>query len=120
MYGQGTVNQLQTADWYLQKSKNQKTTAWILLVSGTAMAIGGGIAFDKTYDDSSYTATDISGIIMVAGVGADLASIYFFVKAGQNKRKAASLAINMQNYLPNHENSVILYPVPSMTLRIKF
>jgi hypothetical protein len=120
MYGQEAVSQPQTAEWYLQKSKNQKTTAWVLLISGTAMAIGGAIAFDKSWEESSNSATDIAGIVMLAGVGADLASIHFFVKAGQNKRKAASLAFNMQNYLPYHENSVTLNPVPSMSLRIKF
>lgn len=119
-YGQEAVIQPQTSDWYLQKSKNQKTTAWVLLISGTAMTIGGALAFDKNYDESSYSATDISGIIMLAGVVADLVSIYYFVRAGQNKRKAASLSFNMQNYLPYQENSVALTPAPSMLVRIRF
>lgn len=120
IYGQEAVMQPQTTDWYLQKSKNQKTTAWVLLISGTAMAIGGAVTFDKNYDESSNSSTDISGIIMLAGVVADLVSIYFFVRAGQNKRKAASLSFNMQNYLPYHENNFTLTPAPSIALRMKF
>jgi len=120
IHGQETAIQPQTADWYLQKSKNQKTTAWVLLISGTAMAIGGAVTFDKNYNESSYAATDISGIIMLAGVAADLVSIYYFVRAGQNKRKAASLSFNMQNYLPYQETNFTLTPAPSMSLRMKF
>ena len=120
IYGQEAVAQNQTKDMYLQKSKNQKTAAWVLLISGTAMAIGGGIAFDNSYDDSSNTSTDIYGIIAVAGVVADLASIPFFISAGKNKRKAASLSFNMQNYLPYPENLITSNPVPSISLRIKF
>lgn len=120
IYGQESVIQSQSKDMYLQRSKNQNTTGWVLLISGTAMAIGGGIAFDKSYEKDFYTAPDIYGIIMLAGVVADLVSIPFFIKAGINKRKAASFSFNMQNILPYHENSITASPVPSISVRIKF
>lgn len=115
IYGQEAVEQLQTKDMYLQKSKKQNTAAWVLLIFGTAMAIGGGIAFNNNYDVSSYTETDISGVIMVAGVVADLASIPFFISAGKNKRKGASLSFNMQNYLPYQENQITSNAAPSIS-----
>lgn len=120
IHGQEAVEQYQAKDYYLQKSKNQNTAAWVLLISGTAMAIGGGIGFNNNYDESSYTATDISGMIMVAGVVADLASIPFFISAGKNKRKAASLSFHMPYHLPYQENQITSNALPSISLRIKF
>lgn len=120
VYGQESVILQPTKDMHLQRSKNQNTTAWVLLISGTAMAIGGGIAFEKSYEKDFYTAPDIYGIIMVAGVVADLVSIPFFIKAGINKRKAASLSFNMQNHSPYQLNSIASNPAPSISVRIKF
>lgn len=64
---------------YLQKSKNQKTAAWILLGSGAtlcAIAAPGNINLD------------ILPIIVVAGTAAVLGSIPLFIASGKNKRKA--------------------------------
>lgn len=120
IYGQQTLKQNQTQDFYLQKNKNQNTAGWVLLLSGTAMTVGGGIAFGNSWGTYSYTATDIYGFIMLAGVVADLVSIPLFISAGVNKRKAASISFNYQNYSLHYKNAICSNSVASMTLRIYF
>ncbi len=119
-YGQQSLKQYQTKDFYIQKSKNQNTAGWILLVSGTVMTVGGLIAFDKSWDKPSYTATDIYGFITLAGVVADLISIPLFISAGVNKRKAASLSIKFQNYPPDYKITSCSNSAASITLHIRF
>ena len=105
-------------EFYLSRSRNQKNTAWILLLSGTAMTIGGSVAFDKSWDEGSAMATDIFGYITLAGVMADLASIPFFISAGKNKRRAASISFNLQHYPPCHYIAGNTSPCASILLRI--
>lgn len=106
---------------YLQKSKNQKTTGLILLAGGTAMVIGGLIAFDKNWDRSgSYAATDISGFIAVGGIVADLVSIPFLISAHKNKKKAKSLMISFHEINSRYGKSNKTGPHTVLTLRAKF
>jgi len=58
-----TSDQQGTSNYYLQKSKTQRTAGRILLGAGTVMAIAGLIGFDKTWDNDSATATDIFGFV---------------------------------------------------------
>lgn len=105
-------------DFYLALSKKHNTTGWVLLVTGTAMIVGGAVAFDSSWDEGSATSTDISGFILLAGVIADLASIPFFISAGTNKRKAAYLSFNLQNYPPGPGYTKNAGPAASVHLRI--
>lgn len=116
IYGQQTIEQSQIKDLYIQKSKNQNTAGEVLLISGTVMIVGGFIAFDHYWDKESVYAVDISGYIMLAGIPASLASIPFFISAGINKRKAASLSLNYKNYSPTNKNAIYSNSIPSVTL----
>lgn len=101
IHGQQNSELVNSSDFYLQKSKNQITTAWILLGTGTAMIIGGAATFESTWNDDSSSATDAGGVVLLAGVIVDLVSIPFFISAGKNKRKVASFSLKFQeNYLP--------------------
>ena len=107
-------------NYYLQKSKNQKTVAWILLAGGTAMAVGGAISFSHNYDYGSNSATDISGFLLLGGIVSDIVSIPFFISSSNNKKKAGAIAIsNRQIYLPMKEGFAIKAQ-PTVTVSISF
>ncbi len=63
-------NQALSKEDYSQKSKNQKTTGWILLASGTTMAVAGLISMSNqdfwSSDNSSY---DASGFLFFGRIG---------------------------------------------------
>lgn len=92
------VNKMTRQD-YLQKSKNQKTTGWILLGGGTAMAVVGAIVFGQSdwlsEDDPN---TDLGGFLFVGGIVADLVSIPFFISSSSNARKAAAISLITKEY----------------------
>lgn len=81
------------ADLLLKKSKNQKTTAWILLGAGAGISIAGSII-----GTNSYTSDDpfnilppgavAGGIMIITGVAAIVTSVPFFIVSGRNKREA--------------------------------
>lgn len=106
-------------DYFLQKSKKQKTTAWILLGGGTAMVIGGAALFDTNYYSGSNSGTDIGGFLMLAGIIADGASIPYFITAGKNKRTAMSIAFNYKPIYFSGENLVTAKTYPALGVKIK-
>ena len=76
---------------YLQKSKTQKTIAWIMLTAGTAMLAGGIITGRNSVDDASIDEAFDGGALIVGGLVVDLASIPLFIAASNNKKKGLSL-----------------------------
>lgn len=89
---------------YLQKSKKQKTLAWILLGGGIGLiAITAAIPSEVTdygnpldpFDDKYSNSWDLLAIPGALGI---LGSIPFFIAAGNNKKKArsASAFINLE------------------------
>ena len=68
---------------YLEKSKKQKTTGFILLGGGVAMITSGAIAMPNS---TSKGGTE--GLIIFGGLTISTASIPFFILSGSNKRKA--------------------------------
>ena len=111
-------NQIQ--DFYLRKSKNQKTTGLILAGAGTALILAGGYAFDKSWDEVSATATDIAGFAVLTGVLADLASIPYFISSCRNKKKAATFSLGYQSVYFRCDNSFRTGIKPVAVLRINF
>ena len=82
----------QQAD-FLEKSKKQKTAAWILLGAGTTVAVS-AIILDV---NSDWTKSETPYLIAISAGGASmLASIPFFIASGRNKRKALSGAANIE------------------------
>lgn len=116
-FGQ-TQNPSLSKDHYLQKSKNQKTTGWVLLAGGTTMAVVGLIIMGN-YDllDSSSD-FDTGGFLMLGGLATDLASIPFFISSAKNARKAASISVNYQKVNFPHHNGFAAKVQPAITLRI--
>src|SRR5665647_1373298 len=91
---------------YLQKSKNQKTAAWILLGGGAVINIIAFATFPKDYvfidlwgnsnSPSTESRANTSGWLSVVGTASMLASIPFFISARVNKKRAVSVSIDTQ------------------------
>ena len=106
-------------DYFLQKSKKQKTAAWILLGGGTAMAAGGFATFDSSWDSGSDSTTDIAGVIGTVGFLTSLASIPYFISAGKNKKTAMSITFNYKPVYLSNDNLAETQSYPTMSLKIK-
>jgi len=117
-FSQAPVASTGSKEYYLQKSKNQKKTAWVLLAAGTVMAVGGGIGFNENWDlFESNTKADIYGSIMAAGIVADLVSIPIFISSGRNARRGARISVSSQLIdFPQGSNS---YLKPHRTVSVK-
>ena len=85
-------------EYYLHKSKNQRTIAWVMFIGGTAFFLAGTyIALDNLYGEPTTAAP----VLFWTGTASMLGSIPFFISAGKNKRKAASITfINEKIWMP--------------------
>lgn len=104
---------------YLQKSKNQKKTAMILLGGGAALIVTSlvipqgeptGFQFDPISGGfyEGHKNDGIKGALVLTGVVSMLGSIPFFIASGKNKRRAgkASAFFNMEK-MPVLQGTVI-------------
>ena len=83
------------AKYYLVKSQNQKTAAWILLGGGAACTGIGILIFPKDYNvvwgtntTSQESNATFSTILTIAGFASMLTSIPVFISSSINKRRA--------------------------------
>lgn len=74
--------------WYLRKSKNQKTAAFILLGGGTALGLTGLLTGSKS--ETSFDEANTGALLGAAGILAVAGSIPLFVASKRNKQKAAT------------------------------
>jgi hypothetical protein len=109
-----------TKEYYLQKSKSQKTAAWVLLGVGTAITVVGVAGFASTYDDWNDNSTETYGYLMIAGPLIGLGSIPLFITSGSNARKAATLSVNYQPVLLPNQGSLVQSLQPSLSITIPF
>ena len=108
---------------YLQKSKNQKTAAWILLGSGGTLMVTGVIIprgeliheslFQKTYKNDGIKSTLIS-----TGIVAMLGGIPLFIASSKNKRKATSLSFKNETVPGFYKQAIVSQSAPSLTIKI--
>ncbi len=115
---------------YLQKSKNQKTAAWIMLGGGFVMSatgftislvngIGDAFAGLITGDNSSSgNSIDMGSVFFTAGAAAMFGSIPLFIASGRNKRKAMSLSFNIQQVMQPEQYGFANHNIPSLSLRM--
>jgi drug/metabolite transporter (DMT)-like permease len=116
---QTNIGQSSIQNDYLQKSKRQKTAAWILLGGGFALAVGGAIlelSSDWNKSETPYL------VVIGTGGASMLASIPLFIASGQNKRKA----MNASTYFEIRKNPVltnsmvVLHATPTLSLKLNF
>jgi len=100
-----TKSQQELFDYYNIKQKNQKKTAWILLGSGVVMGIVGIAILENNseeiitdiYSGKGSSSGNGSTFLIITGGASTLASIPFFISAGNNKRKATISLKGEQN-----------------------
>lgn len=119
-FNQTIPNNEFSKEYYLKKSKNQKTTGWILLSGGTLMTVVGVIGFSDSWYSSSNSTTDAYGIIMLGGVVSGLGSIPFFIMSGNNARKAATISLINQPVFSPMQGSLVLNSQPALSVKITF
>lgn len=105
---------------YLQKSKNQKTGALVLLVGGTAVLAVTAISAASNID---FSGPKRSFVVPVAIGGAImLSSLPLFIASGRNKRKA----MNVTTYFEIQQTPILantrltLLSTPSLSLKFNF
>jgi len=108
-----------TAEYFLKKSKQQKTAGWVLLVGGTTLAVASGSAFDTSWDSSSSD-TDAYGFLVIAGVIADLVSIPCFISSARNKQRANQIKLNSSSELNIPLNKFQQDIKPAFALHVYF
>ena len=116
IYSQQNPSPTMTTKDYLQKSKNQKTAAW--LFTGGGMVITGlGIS----YDDDSGGKSENSGktVLIVTGLAAVAVGITLFIAATENKKRAESLSFKMENAPMIQQGSFVNHSFPALSLRLK-
>lgn len=120
---------------YLQKSKKQKTAAWILLGGGFALSTTsiliatpkaaddygyfyGGLFFDEPVPQNNYTAETV---LLVAGTVAMLSSIPLFIASKKNNRKAMNMSANikMEKATMIQKQSFVQNSYPAIALKIR-
>jgi hypothetical protein len=117
---QAGTNNLKSKDYYLQKSKSQKTTAWIFIGAGAAAVIAGTIVAATLEEEDNFdegiNKLATGGYLMAAGGVSCLISIPFFVSSGKNKRRALALSSGFQQ-IPMPANGTTIKQ-PAINIRI--
>jgi hypothetical protein len=81
----------------LQKSRGQKTAAWIFLGGGAAL-ITTGFLVGESSNSFSDNKLESGAVLVVVGGASALASIPFFISSTKNRKRAA-LAMKYENLL---------------------
>ena len=115
----GSPSPALTKQDYLQKSKKQKTTAWILLAGGATVGFIGLTQFNFAGSDGEVN-NGAATVMFLTGTAAVITSIPFFSAAKKNKKKAASISFKMDRVpvLQSKSQTAIKYPALSFRLPI--
>lgn len=106
---QTASKEMLTKQEYLQKSKEQKTSAFVLLGLGSA-----SLAIAAPGKVSMGTA----GILVIGGGAAIVASIPLFIAAGKNKKKAMSMSFRFQEMQSPQYNGLAEKKIPSLSIKL--
>jgi hypothetical protein len=121
-FSQTVPDDVKTKDYYLNRSRHQKTAAWIMLGSGVALTgVGLAVAAGETVDYAfgNSNSSNAGGVLAVVGIASALGSIPFFISASHNRRKAAGITFNMQKIpmLAGVANRTMIFE-PVLTLKV--
>jgi hypothetical protein len=117
IYGQTTKP---ATNMYMQKAKTQKTVAWTMLGGGIIMTTVGILIAQKKEEDflNSLGNKGLGIVLEVAGIGASLGSIPFFISAAKNKRLAAAVSLQLQKTYAPKRNASVTGTYPALTVRM--
>ena len=124
---QTTVNTVTIKNSLLQKSKNQKTTGWIML-GGGAVLLGAGLSirtsvdnFDNPFDvlnEDNYHGFGARGALIAGGVAAMGGAVVFLIASVKNKNKAMHLTLTNQEILLPQQSGWAYVFQPSLKLSL--
>ena len=103
---------------YLQKSKKQKTAAWILLGGGAAVGVIGLTQINVAGSDYGDPKNGAGTVLFFTGAAATLSSIHFFSVSSKNKRKAMSVSFKNNPSQQIQRGSFVNRSLPSLTFKI--
>lgn len=95
---------------YLQKSRTQKTVAWVLFGTGAVINIIGITQVESPKNTSV--------VCLVVGSAIMLSSIPFTVMGHQNKKRAAALSINTEQMYQLKNSNLHAVSYPALTMKI--
>lgn len=102
---------------YLQKSRHQKTAAWVLLSTGIFSTALGTVRFNFAGSDGEVD-NSASTIFLVSGLAAMGASIPFFIASSKNKKKAASAGLHFERMPVLQQQQLVYHSYPALSLGI--
>ena len=123
------ITPLTMKDSFIEKSKNQKKTAFIFLGAGVAL-IGAAIIiprgdFEGTEIDGlggvteKYSNDGVKAACGLTGVLSLLGSIPLFLASSRNNKKAMSISFKNKLAPQLYNNNYVYIPVPSITLKLE-
>lgn len=98
---------------YLKKSKNRKTTGWVLLGTGSLSVLLASIEENPDYGGSTNRP-----LMAIGGLAAIGASIPCFIASARNKKKAAAISFNNQFVPQINGGELVNRAVPCLHLKI--
>lgn len=115
-------------DYYLKKSKSNKTAAWVMIAAGTVLVgTGIGVGFNEVSDQFAnlFTAeeeksSNTGTILFFTGLATTAASIPLFIASGKNRKKASavSASIKMEKSMLVRQQSFVTARYPALSLRL--
>ena len=107
---------------YLQKSKKQKTAAWVLLGGGATLVLTGIIIpkGDLVYEAflfSSYENDGVKGTFELIGLVSMITSIPFFIASKKNNKRAMSFSFKNEPATQLVKSNLVCRSVPSLNLK---
>ena len=111
---QTTTLPSQAKNDYLQKSKSQKTAAWIMLGGGIALAVAGTAVTASDWESTGGPA------MMVIGAACVVGSIPLFIAAGKNKKKglAASASLKIVKMPVDQQTVFVRRAYPALSIKM--
>ena len=112
-----------TKEDYLQKSKKQRTVAWILLCGGATFLLTGiiipkGDVIHETILGYDYENDGIKGTFQLTGILSMLGSIPFFTASKKNSKRAMSFSFRNETPPQLVKSNFVYGSVPSLTFKI--
>lgn len=109
-----------TQEFYLRKSKRQKTTGWILLGSGVTLITSGILI--ASHEEGGVEAAIPFVFISGPGIVSSLVSIPFFISSAHNKKRAAALSptVDLQQAPGNWNKGLAYKSFPAFGAKLQF
>lgn len=120
-----TTSKAVTKEYYLKKSRTQKTIAWVMVGTGVAVAVAGYAILAKKIDDEplGYFTDENYGdkevAFIVAGGVVAVGSIPLFIISSKNKKRAAGISFIQQPVFVPVQNSFAYKHQPGISIKIK-